>query len=387
MIDLSECPVVDSHCHPFLPEKEEGPFERHLSLSALAIPREDLVNSFLYRQVVRELSRFLSCSGTHNEVVEARHMRYRRDPDEYIRALFEDAGIDTLIVDTGYPTREFAGYSITSKEFSEVVSCRVREIYRVDNLIQGLVRELLPFDEAVNQFHDRVGKAVNEGVVSLKSVIAYSTGLEIRRHSEDDVREAYGKILSEVKSGRSMREIFYGESAHAKAIMDYFVFLGVEDSAKLGVPFQLHTGIGNPMTLNLMKTNPILLRHLINDESTQGARLIITHGGYPHMEASGFLVNSYPNVFIDFSLVNPFISVGVREKLLNLFEMAPTTKIMYGSDGHKIPELYWFSAIKAKRALSAALNELLVSEEIDEEWAREIAEQVLHENAERVYDL
>lgn len=385
MLEISDSPVVDSHCHPFLPEKEEGPFERHLNLAANQIQREDLVNTFLYRQVIRELARVLECEGSHEEVVEVRQKRYRREPVEYIRSLFEDAGIETVLIDTGYPYREFAGYSITPEEFSAIVPCRVREICRIDNIIHGLIKDQLPFEMAVDRFHGHVGNAVKKGAVSLKSVVAYSTGLEIRRSAEGDAREAYGELLSEWKSGRSLREIFYSGSVHAKTVMDHFVFLGVEDSVKLGVPFQLHTGIGNPSLLDLRKTNPILLRNLINDESTRDARLIITHGGYPYIEEAGFLVNAHPNVFIDFSLITPFVSIGVKEKLLSLFEMAPTTKIMYGSDGHKIPELFWFSAISAKRALSAALNELMESREISEKWASEVAEQILHVNAKRIY--
>jgi len=67
--------------------------------------------------------------------------------------------------------------------------------------------------------------------------------------------------------------------------------------------------------------------------------------------------------------------------------MTPTTKIMYGSDGFKIPELHWFSSIRTKKALMAALNELVESRELDEERAYEIAKQFLSDNAKRIYNL
>jgi predicted TIM-barrel fold metal-dependent hydrolase len=98
-------------------------------------------------------------------------------------------------------------------------------------------------------------------------------------------------------------------------------------------------------------------------------------------------VNSYPNVFLDLSETIPFISIGIADKLMKLFEMTPTNKIMYGSDGYNIPELFWISALETKRALSRVLNELVESDTIDVDWALEIAEQILSMNTKRIYKL
>lgn len=56
MLYISEQPVIDSHCHTFLPEKETDPFEQYLTLATHPVPKEDMVHTFIYRQVVRELS-------------------------------------------------------------------------------------------------------------------------------------------------------------------------------------------------------------------------------------------------------------------------------------------------------------------------------------------
>jgi len=387
MLDLSKHPVVDSHCHAFLPDKETDSFEQYLTLADHPVPKMDVVNTFLYRQVVRELSRVLNIKGTHEEIVEKRQKRYKQDPVGYIKLLFEDANIETLLVDTGYPAKEFSGYSIDMKDFSKMVPSEVREVFRIDIVIYDLIKSRIPLAVAVEQLRERMKNAVKKGAVSLKSVVAYRTGLEIQRSGEDEVRQAYNELVAEAESGKSVRDILSSRSRHAKAVYDYFVFLGVEESVELDVPFQIHVGIGDAPFIDLRIANPILLHDLINDESVKDAKIVLTHGGYPHLEEAGFLVNSYPNVFLDLSETIPFISIGIKEKLLNLFEMAPTTKLMYGSDGFKIPELHWFSSIQAKKALSAALNELLESREIDEEWAYEIAKQFLSDNAKRIYKL
>ena len=387
MIDLSEHPVVDSHCHAFLPERETNSFEQYLTLADHPVPRNDMINTFIYRQVVRELSRILDVKGGHEEIVEERHKRYKQDHVGYIKLLFEDANIETLLVDTGYPAEEFSGYSIDLKDFSKLVPSEVREIFRIDLVVYNVLKSQLPFDDAVERFHEQTRNAVKNGAVGLKSVIAYRTGLEIQRSAEDEVRKVYDKLIAEAISGKSVRDILSSRTKHVKTVYDYFVFLGVEDSVKLDVPFQMHVGMGDAPFIDLRLANPILLHDLINDESGKSAKIVLTHGGYPYLEEAGFLVNAYPNIFLDLSETIPFISIGIKEKLLNIFEMTPTTKIMYGSDGYNIPELHWISSILTKKALSAALNGLLESKEIDEEWTHEIAKDILSENAKRIYKL
>ena len=387
MLNISEYPVVDSHCHAFLPDKETESFEQYLTLADHPVPKIDMVNTFIYRQVVRELSRVLDFEGSHEEVIKERNNCYKQDQIGFIKKLFEDAKIETLLVDTGYPSEEFSGYSIDLKDFSKLIPSEVREIFRIDNVVFNFLKNQLPYGLAVEQFHENTKNAVKKGAICLKSVIAYRTGLEIQRKKDDDVRKAYNELVAEAKTEESLRNALFRRSKHVKTVFDYFVFLGVEDSIDLNVPFQIHVGMGDAPFIDLRLANPILLHDLINDSSAKDAKIVLTHGGYPWIEEAGFLVNTYPNVFLDLSETIPFISVGIKNKLLNLFEMAPTNKIMYGSDGYNIPELHWISAIQTKKALSATLNELVESKEIDEEWAHEIAKQFLSDNSKYIYHL
>lgn len=387
MLDISEHPVVDSHCHAFLPEKETDSFEQYFTLAFHAVPKDDVVNTFLYRQVIRELSRILNVKGTQKKIVDERQRLYKQDPIGYIKLLFEDAKIDTLLVDTGFPFDEFAGYSIDLMDFTKIVPSKVKEIFRIDNVVYKLIKNNLPFSGAVDEFHQKTHNAIKNGAISLKTVIAYSTGLEIQRSPEDEVNKAHKRLVEEAKSGKSTREIFIKDSKQAKTLLDHFVYLGLEDSVELNVPFQIHAGMGAIPNLDLRVANPILLHDLINDPSAKNAKIILTHGGYPYIEEAGFLVNTYPNVFLDLSETIPHISIGIKNKLLNLFEMAPTNKIMYGSDGYTVPEQFWISAIQTKRALSSALNNLVESKEIDIEWAYEISKLFLSDNAKRIYKL
>ena len=390
MINLSQQAVIDSHCHAFQPEREpsiRSSFEQFLTLAIHPIPQEDMFNTFLYRQVIRELSRILECKGSHKDIVECRQKRYQKDPEQYIKMLFDDARIDMILLDTGYPSEVFTGYSVEPGVFSKIVPSEIKTIFRIDNVVVDLVQKYSSLNDAIEKFQQIVDNAVkNNGAVGLKTVIAYITGLEVQRHPLNEVSSSYKNMAEKAKSAESWQSILT-PSKEVKAVMDHFVFLTAEKSVELDVPLQIHVGMGDAPIIDLRIANPILLHDFITDDSLKNAKLILTHGGYPWIEEAGFLVNSYPNVFLDLSETIPFISIGIADKLMKLFEMTPTNKIMYGSDGYNIPELFWISAIETKRALSRVLNELVESDTIDVDWALEIAEQILSKNTKRIYKL
>ncbi|MBS7653433.1 hypothetical protein KEJ13_09955, partial [Candidatus Bathyarchaeota archaeon] len=83
MIDLSQYPVVDDHCHPFLPWREDKEFPQLFNLSTLNISRVHGENTLLYRKVIRELSRVLDCPLDLDVVVKRRREEYSSNPSGY----------------------------------------------------------------------------------------------------------------------------------------------------------------------------------------------------------------------------------------------------------------------------------------------------------------
>jgi uncharacterized protein len=65
--------------------------------------------------------------------------------------------------------------------------------------------------------------------------------------------------------------------------------------------------------------------------------------------------------------------------------VAPTSKLMYSSDGIEVPELHWISAIDGRRAIGEALEELVSQGELDLSDAA--GESILRANATRLYRL
>ena len=67
--------------------------------------------------------------------------------------------------------------------------------------------------------------------------------------------------------------------------------------------------------------------------------------------------------------------------------VAPSSKLMYSSDGIGVPELHWISAIDGRRAIGEALGELVSQGELDLVVAEATGEDVLRANATRLYRL
>ncbi len=61
---------------------------------------------------------------------------------------------------------------------------------------------------------------------------------------------------------------------------------------------------------------------------------------------------------MDFGLAVPLLSVaGMRQTLRSLLELTPTSKVLYSSDAHLIPELFYLGAKWARTVLGQVLEE------------------------------
>lgn len=388
MIDLSLYPVVDGHCHPFLPWREEREFHQSFNLSTLNIPRIHCEHTLLYRKVVKELSRVLDCSSDFDVVVKRRREEYSLDPSGYIGKLFNEAKIDALVLDTGYPSAEYSGYSVPVEEFQKLVRCELRCIYRIEPPLFHLLQSAPNFEELEDGFMDSLDRAVKvDGYVGFKSVAAYFVGLRNLKQDESSAREAYNRLKEKGALKVPIRKRDPKSAEDERILRGYLLCRAIERSIDLDVPFQIHTGMGDSPQIDLRDSNPLHLYDIIVDDALGRAKLVLVHAGYPYLEEAGYLANNYPNVFIDLSEMFPFIANGMKDATLRLLFMAPVTKIMYGSDGYRIPELFWISAIWGKRAISEALGELVNSEVIDEDYAYKAGSLILSENSKRLYNI
>lgn len=156
-------------------------------------------------------------------------------------------------------------------------------------------------------------------------------------------------------------------------------------AAKYQLPLQLHTGFGDP-DLDLRLANPLHLRSLLELPQYRQAPLVLLHAAYPFMREAGYLAAVYPQVYLDYGLAIPSLSVsGMREAIRQLLELAPTSKLMYSSDAHSIPELYYLGAKWGRQLLQEVLTQAIQDTDITLKEAEAIALAILRENSLSLY--
>lgn len=370
-----DTPAVDSHCHAFDPGSLGDDLLPRLTLSEEPLDRSTTSTTLLARRLVADLASFLGCEADEAAVNVARSRAIAADRQAYVRALFDDAGLEILLCDTGYPVDEELEPVVGLTGFAELTGRDCFAVTRVEHLARRILRQRPSFAGFVNAFDSAVDEAVDSGAVALKSIVAYTTGLDVELTSIEEATRSYAEVVPT------------GDLTHGKALNDFLFVRTIEKAIEHDVPLQIHTGMGDGPWLDMSTARPILLRRVLFDAGLRRARLVLTHAGYPWVEESGWLASQYANVFVDISEMTPFASSGLARKLLALLEMAPTDKIMFGTDGFGVPEIHWLGAKLAREALDSALSELMASGWIDAGLPDEIARKVLRENALRIYRL
>ena len=378
-MDLSHIPIVDSHNHPFDPAKEYDDFRVYFNMSLCRPPAEVINDTVINHKMIRELGKVIGAPlGANQEAVaDFRNKLYKKDPKEYIQKLFKSTGIETMLVDTGFPHEEFTGYSVDLKVFSDLVGCRIFPIFRMDTSVYKVFKEMpQKFEEAIDIVEKDFEKAINvDKVIALKSIIAYETGLEIQKRTEKEATEAYDRFKKDKNKDDE------------KIIRDFFCVMGLKKAKENNLPMQFHTGLGSAPALDLRVANPILMQYLLADDEIKDIKVVITHSGYPYTVETGYMVSIYPNVFCDITAINPYFGVAGKKAIMDLLEFAPVNRIMFGSDGVIIPETYWMGYTQGVKVLGQALDELVSTDWITAGQALEFAEKILYKNAVNIYGI
>jgi len=376
MIDTSSLPVVDAHCHPFVNEGVLTP-ERFTDLLLLACVSEDALtteiqahrrNSIYVRWLVRQMAEFLDCEPELERVVEARNQAVG-DYRGYVARLYEECGLTALVVDLGYPPVDRA-------EFMKDMPITIAPIYRLEPLIDELLKEEIDWSEFSRRYDEAIAQAVErDGCRGLKSIIAYRTGLEVSLLSRT---EHQGLLALD-----AIRRGIGGEAM--KKLRDHLLCRALELCMEFDVPMQIHTGVGD-FEVDLTRCSPILLYDLLRFPVYRSARVVLVHC-YPFMAEAGYMASMLPRVYCDLSEGIPLAAHAADRIYLTTLEMAPFSKVMYGSDGLGLPEFSFLGAKLGKSALARALDQLVERDFLSLQEAEEAAGLILAGNARALYRL
>jgi hypothetical protein len=373
-LDLAPIPIVDNHCHSLLRDQpaDDDAFRIHLTESYFPeIARDDVPHSLFYQWTIRELADLLGCEPTADAVHAARRAR---GVESLTREIVERGNFKTWLIDTGYGTET----TFSLDELRKLAPCRIEEILRLEPLIERLILESHDFDGFVDAYRASLSGLRDRGIVGLKSVIAYRSGLQLVAVDRATAAAAFAEVHEAARRDGRIR-------IESKPLLDHLIVAAVEESARQDVPIQFHTGLGDP-DLDLTKVDPAALRLIFSDRF-RAAPIVLLHTGYPYVRSLAYLAAMYPNVYADMGEAILFAAGEATEITRELLGLAPASKILFSTDASLVPELYWVGARLGRRALGRVLDEHIADGAIDERTAVDWAERILWRNSERVYRL
>ena len=373
-LDLDAIPIVDNHCHSLLRRQppDDDAFRIHLTESTFPeIARDHIPTSLAYHLAIREMAVLLDCEPTPDAVHAARR---DRGVEWLTREVVERGRFKTWLIDTGYG----ADTTYSLDELWELAPCRIEEVLRLEPLIEKLILEAETFDGFLDAYRASLAGLRDRGIVGMKSVIAYRTGLHVREVERGDAADAYRTARAAGQRDGRLR-------IESKPLLDFLIVIAVEESASQGVPIQFHTGLGDP-DLDLTLVDPAALRILFADRF-RAAPIVLLHTGYPYIRSLAYLAAMFPNVYADMGETILFAPGEATEIYRELIGLAPASKLLFSTDASLVPELYWIGARIGRRALGRVLDEHIADGAIDESTALDWAERMLWRNSEAVYSL
>lgn len=382
-MDLEHIAAVDQHAHPVLAPQAavDRPFASAFTEATDAHAIEQSARQTLfYRRSLRDLGELLRCDPTEAAIIAR---RADLGVEEIAKRSFNQAHLSAVLLDDGY----LPGQTAPLGWHGQFVT--VRRVLRLERMTEELLAQVNSFGE----FKMRVRATLDpppEGVVAFKTIAAYRTGLtsacnsSTRKYAtrvtlEDLVESRFKLHKTEAREGK----LRLTDVNTIQFVLGY----AFESAAKHGLPIQFHTGFGDT-DIDLLDANPLVMRPLLEDPRARSVPIVLLHASYPYVREAGYLASVYPQVYLDCGLSVPFLSVaGMRQVFSQLLELAPTNKLMYSSDAHFIPELFYVAAKWGRKALADVLQTAVRDGDLTLDEADSLAVAILRENAKKLYKL
>ncbi|MBD2135406.1 amidohydrolase family protein [Sphaerospermopsis sp. FACHB-1094] len=371
-MNLSEIPLIEQHAHNILKSEVAANYPFAAAFTEGYDP--EIVNyhakhTLFYRRSLREIATLLNCEPEETAILAHRQ---NLGLENLTRIYFEAANLEAIYLDDGLTPENILPIS-WHQQFTTV-----KRILRLELLAEKLLSQIDEFHTFVNAFIKEIDPP-SPDIVAFKSIACYRSGLDIR-----PVAPAVAAVhFYDFKKLQKKNDLPL--RLNDKQLIDFILQQSLIVAAKYKIPVQLHTGLGDP-DLDLRLANPLNLRYLIECPQYKNAPLVLLHASYPYMREAGYLASMYPQVYLDFGLAVPFLSVaGMRNTIRQLLELIPTTKLMYSSDAHSIPELYYLGAKWGRQLLGEVLDQAIKDTDITVKEAEEIGLGILRENALSLY--
>jgi predicted TIM-barrel fold metal-dependent hydrolase len=115
--------------------------------------------------------------------------------------------------------------------------------------------------------------------------------------------------------------------------------------------------------------------------------VVLIHSSQPWLAEGAYVAQILPRVYLETSITMPWSSLALDNLLELLLGVAPTNKVLYGSDESTDPEVLWLSALVGREALERVLGRALAHGWVDQAEAGRIGAGVLGGNVLKLHGL
>jgi predicted TIM-barrel fold metal-dependent hydrolase len=371
-MDLWSIPAIDQHAHNLVREDVVATLPYPDTFTEAydpAIVQHHARSTLCFRRSLRDVAALLDCAP-QEEAILAR--RTELGLEELTRLCFAAAHLRSIFLDDG-----FLSDTILPIEWHQQF-LPIHRLLRIEMLAEQMISQVNRFDIFLEWFRSELDPPP-KGVIGFKSIAAYRTGLDIQPVSLELAEDCFYAIKDSF-ADRPIR-------LTVKPMIDFLVQEALAIAARYQLPTQFHTGFGDP-DLDMRLANPLHLRPLLENPRYRQAPIVMLHAAYPFMREAGYLTAVYPQAYVDFGLAVPLLSVaGMRQTVQMLLELSPTSKIMYSSDAHVIPESYYLGAKWGRDILGQALDQAIQESDLTADEAAAAAIDILWRNAHNLYHL
>ncbi len=397
---IEKIPIFDNHAHPA--------FADDTDVDAMAAP-EGESEAFRIRETNPELAAaakglfgypYHDFSPEHGKWLEAKTAEMKKQQgSKYFSNILDRVGIETVLAnrvampDYLEPTRfrwvffvDTLMFPFDNSQLEKRDSDEALYLHLQERVLQRYMKQVgvskLPDDLAGYEtlIHNIVADNQKRGGVAMKFEAAYFRSLYFSDPSRDEVEPIYRKYHAGGTPTNDEYRIF----------QDY-VFRRLLDSAlALHVPVHFHSAVGIGDYYNLQNGNGLRLENVLRDPRYLGVTFVLLHGCYPY-EREAIWLAAMKNVYLDSSLMELIMyPAALKNSLRQWLEVFPD-KIIFGTDAFPFNDAlgaevtFWFGVNSARKALAAALAEMVAEGEVTEARALELAHGYLHDNAAKLY--
>jgi hypothetical protein len=274
------------------------------------------------------------------------------------------------------------GRTIKDKRFRDVIwfdnFINVNSKASINSISKARKITISNLDDYLAALEGTFKAAIEQGVVAVKSALAYNRTLYYENVSREKAIETFNLIM-QYEGGKPL------SFDEVKPLQDYIMHRVLDLARSNKVPFIFHTGLQSGNGNQIENSNPTHLVNLFREYPD--VDFILLHGSYPYGGELAATVKYFRNVYMDIAWLYA-ISPSFSERYLHEWiETVPASKIMgFGGDYFTVENLY-AHLLFARQIVANVLIAKVKDGYFSEEEAINIAKKILHDNAIRIYKI